>query len=241
MQRLTFGGKNRHPIWSRDGRWVAFQSDREGDLAIFRQLADGSGTPERLTKPEAGAEHVPQSWSPGDGHLLFSALKDKQWTLWTMTMKDRRPAAFGDVHSNSLLEGVFSPDGRWIAYQEGTPRQVFVQPFPATGAKYLARQGGSPYWSAKGDELILNIGRGSSVRIPFTTAPRVAFGQPEDFSRVGRNEGDPGTRRRNADSMPDGEHIIGVYTGGTTGATEAAQIQVVLNWFDEVRQRAPRK
>jgi Tol biopolymer transport system component len=242
VQRLTFGGKNRHPIWSRDGKWVAFQSDREGDLAIFRQLADGSGTAERLTKPEAGAEHVAQSWSSGDGHLLFSVLKDKQWTLWTMTMNDRRPARFGDVHSNALVEGVFSPDGRWIAYQEGnaTVRGVFVQPFPATGAKYLVRQGGHPYWSAKGDALVLNVGSNSSVRIPFTTTPRVAFGQAEDFSRAGRSEGNPGTTRRNADSMPDGEHIIGVYDGATTGA-EAAQIQVVLNWFDEVRQRAPRR
>ena len=42
MRQLTFGGKSRHPIWSRDGQWVAFQSDREGDLAIFRQRADGS-------------------------------------------------------------------------------------------------------------------------------------------------------------------------------------------------------
>jgi hypothetical protein len=161
-------------------------------------------------------------------------------------MKEGRPAAFGDVHSNDLVEGVFSPDGRWIAYQEdeandATPRQVFVQPFPATGAKYLARQGGHPYWSAKGDELILNIGPGSSVRIPFTTAPRVAFGQPEDFSRIGRTEGNPAASRRSVDSMPDGEHIIGVYTGGATGAIEEAQIQVVLNWFDEVRQRSPRK
>ena len=53
MQRLTFGGSNRYPVWSRDGRWVAFQSDRDGDRAIFRQAADGSGTAERLTKPEA--------------------------------------------------------------------------------------------------------------------------------------------------------------------------------------------
>ena len=221
----------------------AFVADRFRSTRRYRQLADGSGTAERLTKPEAGTEHIPQSWSPGDGHLLFSVSQAKQWTLWTMTMSDRRLAPFGGVQSINLVEGVFSPDGRWVAYQEGIDagRQVFVQPFPATGAKYLARQGGHPYWSAKGDALTLNIGQSSSVRIPFTTAPRVAFGQPEDFSRAGRNEPNPGTSRRNADSMPDGEHIIGVYTGGATGATEGAQIQVVLNWCDEVRQRSPRK
>ena len=90
MRQLTFGGKGRHPIWSRDGQWVAFQSDREGDLAIFRQRADGSGVAERLTKPETGTEHVPQSWSKDGGQLLFSVFKDKVWSLWTLSMKDRQ-------------------------------------------------------------------------------------------------------------------------------------------------------
>ena len=62
MRQLTVGGKSRHPIWSRDGQWVAFQSDREGDLGIFRQRADGSGVAERLTKPEGGRN---MSRSPG--------------------------------------------------------------------------------------------------------------------------------------------------------------------------------
>ena len=44
MRRLTFEGKNRSPVWSADGLRVAFQSDREGDLAVFQQPADGSGT-----------------------------------------------------------------------------------------------------------------------------------------------------------------------------------------------------
>ena len=63
MRRLTFGGRNRFPIWSADGQRVAFQSDREGDLGIFWQRADGSGAAERLTKPEQGTSHVPESWS----------------------------------------------------------------------------------------------------------------------------------------------------------------------------------
>jgi hypothetical protein len=64
MRRLTFGGNNRSPIWSPDSRSVAFQSDREGDLALFQQRADGGGPAERLTKPESGEAHTPQSWSP---------------------------------------------------------------------------------------------------------------------------------------------------------------------------------
>ena len=77
----------------------AFQSDRDGDWAIFRQRADGSGVAERLTRPEARTEHVPQSWSKDGGHLLFSVSKDKVWTLSTLSVKNQRAAPFGDVRS----------------------------------------------------------------------------------------------------------------------------------------------
>src|SRR5207344_800329 len=93
---------------------IAFQSDREGEPAIFRQRADGSGTPERLTKPEAGLAHTPQSWSRDDVHLLFSAEKGSEAVLWTLNVKDHQIAAFGDI---AAREAAFSPDGHWVAYQ----------------------------------------------------------------------------------------------------------------------------
>src|SRR4029453_6903084 len=91
IRRLTFAGKNSAPIWSPDGQWIAFQSDREGDLAVYRQRADGSsGTAERLTKPEPGSIHQPLAWSPDGANLLVTVLKDRQDTLSTMSMTDRR-------------------------------------------------------------------------------------------------------------------------------------------------------
>jgi len=240
-RQLTFGGKSRHPVWSRDSQWVAFQSDREGDLGIFRQRADGSGVAERLTKPEEGTEHVPQSWSKDDGQLMFSVSKDKVWSLWTLSVKDQKVSPFGDVHSIELAEGSFSPDGQWVAYRsresEAAPGQVFLQPFPATGTKYVVRNGSHVYWSHRGDELFVNAGVGQSVVIPVTTTPHVTFGREKDFPRGLRREG-PRPTRREVDSMPDGEHVIGVMVGG--GESLLPQINIVLNWFDEVRQRAPR-
>jgi serine/threonine-protein kinase len=245
MRRLTFGGQNRSPIWSPDGQWVAFESDREGDTAIFRQRADGSGTAERLTRPETGTDHIPQSWSPDGADLLFTVVDKSSQSLWLLSLKDRRQAPFGDVRGIQLTEGVFSPDGRWIAYQlrevqEGD-RQVFIQPFPATGAKYLVRQGGHPYWTPNGDGLILNLTPIESVLVPVTTTPRVAFGPPEDMPRRGRFEGNPTSTRRNADMMPDGEHILGVTASGAATTLDTSSITVVLNWLDEVKRRVPRE
>ena len=116
MRRLTFGGKNRFPIWSADGQRVAFQSDREGDLGIFWQRADGSGAAERLTKPDQGTSHVPESWSPKGERFLFGVTKGSSVSLWTFSLQDRKATPFADVQSANPLNAAFSPDGRWVAY-----------------------------------------------------------------------------------------------------------------------------
>jgi serine/threonine-protein kinase len=98
MRRLTFGGKNRFPIWSADGERVAFQSDREGDLGIFWQRADGTGTAERLTRPEQGTSHFPESWAPTGERFLFSTSKGLSGFLWTLGA--RRPRLREDNSSS---------------------------------------------------------------------------------------------------------------------------------------------
>src|SRR5262245_7365490 len=75
MRRVTFGGNNRFPIWTSDGQRVVFQSDRDGDLGLFWQRADGTGTAERLTRADKDVAHVAESWSPKENGFLFRATK----------------------------------------------------------------------------------------------------------------------------------------------------------------------
>jgi serine/threonine-protein kinase len=244
-QRLTFGGNNRAPVWSADGEWIVYQSDREGDRAIFRQRADGTGTAERLTTPEAGVTHTPQSSSSDGAHLLFSVQKGTESRLWTMSLKDRKMTAYGDMNAR---EAAFSPNGRWIVYQtpvDGSTNAVFLEPFPRTGSRHQVPladtvTGGQPFWSPTGDEIIMNTGPFSSTAILVTTKPSVSFGRPEPFSRVGRNDPPPTTDRRNTDMLPDGQHVIGVVAQGSLlVGGQTPQIVVVQNWFTELQQRVP--
>jgi len=88
-RRLTFQGVNRYPVWSSDGERVAFQSDREGDLGIFWQRADGNGSAERLTKPEKGMAHIPDSFSTDGQQLSFTASRGGTASVWTFSIRDR--------------------------------------------------------------------------------------------------------------------------------------------------------
>jgi Tol biopolymer transport system component len=183
MRRLTFGGNNQSPIWSSDGRRVAFSSDREGDGAIFWQKADGTGTAERLTRAEQGTTQVPKSWSPDGKQFLFEAVKGSSVSLWTFSLQDRKSTLIAGVQSTGPLDPMFSPDGRWIAYrstQMGAD-QIYVQPFPSTGAKYqITKSGGhKSVWSPDGKQLFYVPGGAQFAVVTIATQPSFTFGNPE--------------------------------------------------------------
>ena len=266
MRRLTFGGRNRFPIWSSDGARVAFQSDREGDAGIFWQRADGTGPAERLTKPEQGLSHVPEAWSPKGDSFLFGVNKGRDisdpsalavgnaaadpFSLWTFSLSDKKATRFGQVQSFFPLNAVFSPDGRWVAYASGDEKgviEIYVEPVPATGAKYqIPKEPRShhPTWSPDGKALDDTPGPGqNNIAVNITTQSSVAVGNGVPVPSVGA--AGPSVVR-NYDIAPDGR-TVGVVPAGASGQTASSgalavpQIQVVLNWFEELKAKAPAK
>ena len=240
-RRLTFGGNNRHPIWSGDGRHVAFQSDREGAPAVFWQPADG-GVAERLTTPDPGTSHVPESWSPAGDAFLFSVKKGLEWSLWTYALRDRKATRFSDVKSMVFpTAAAFSPDGRWVAYQIGEQgageATTYVEPFPPTGTKYQVARGGRPQWARDGSELFYVPAPSQFMAVTVRTQPSLTFANPVAVPR-GFGIADPANARP-YDIAPDGR-ILGLGTMLTQGGLPGpAQIHVVLNWFTELQQRVP--
>jgi serine/threonine-protein kinase len=239
LRRLTFGGNNRLPIWSADGKRLAFQSDREGDAAIFWQPVDG-GTAERLTRPDAGTSHVPESWGPRD-IFLFSATKDAQTTLFTFSVTDRKSSRFSNVTSTEFpTDAVFSPDGRWVAYQSGEggtgEATTYVEPFPATGAKYEIARGGRPLWSRDGKELFFVPAPSQFFSVSVRTDPNFGFTSPVAVPR--RFGIAPPGGPRPYDILPDGR-LVSVDAAPTAGDQRSQPIQVVLNWFEELNAKMP--
>jgi serine/threonine-protein kinase len=248
IRRLTFGGRSRAPIWSSDSSFVIFQSEQGDASGLFRQRADGSGTPERLTTAATGVAHVPQSASPDGAHVLFTVLEKERHSLWDLSMRDRRLSPFGGVTAGLLVEAAFSPDGHWVTYSimeraEGlgpSMTESLVQPFPATGAKYQipsAVGATRPVWTRSGDSIVVGLGIGRDAILPVVTSPRFEFGKPDPFAHGARQGGAP-AGRRNFDPVPDGR-LLGLISPALdqSGGAPVPQVAVVLDWFEELRAR----
>jgi serine/threonine-protein kinase len=250
-RKLTFEGRNRYPTWSGDGQWVAFQSDREGDLGVFRQRADGTtGKAERLTKPDPGVSHVPESWSRDGKTLLFTATKGFEVTLQILSLPEGTVRPFPGVQSDRWPNAVFSPDGGHVAYstRDGLRNTLFVEPFPPTGEKRQIASGDAqmPVWSLDGRELLfIDPARPNNGRVGFSsvTIDRRRGFEVSESVLIPRefNVTSPGIGRlRTYDILPDGR-FIGIGDEGSLGAQDAQRIEVVINWFEELEARAPRK
>ena len=251
LRPLTFRGNNRYPVWSRDGERVTFQSDREGDRAIFWQLANGTGPAERLTKPEKDTAHVPASWSPKDETLLFAVVPTSDLrspgALWTYARASGTAAPFGNVKA-AAHSPMFSPDGRWVAYAiSGNSGGIYIQPFPATGAQHQLPRleteglGNIPFWSPDSTILFYEYTATQFGAVTVTTQPTVAFGNSTQVPRS--FPAGSASLPRAYDIMPDGRLIGRIAPGQATGADGAGQmeIRIVLNWTEELKRLVPVK
>ena len=239
-------GSSGWPIWTPDGEWITFRSPRDAEQAvttsIYRIRADGSGVAERLTTAEAGHLHTPESYSD-DGRLSFSDGVGGVVGVWTLSSEDgAEPEVFVDLPESGQLGSVFSPDGNWIAYhsnESGDRYEIYVQPFPPTGAKsQITRTGGrSPLWSPDGSQLIFRFDARQLIAVDIETSPAVTSGSPQLIPIL--SLGGP----RSFDIMPDGERFVAsgpvVVEETEDGEAPAGQINIILNWFEELKERVP--
>jgi hypothetical protein len=189
------------------------------------------------------------AWSPKGDAFLFGDVDGSSVALWTFSPSDKKTALFDAVRSSYpssyLLQAAFSPDGQWVAYSsdetENRTPAVFVQPFPATGIKYKIGNGVTPLWAPNAKELFFSTGDPSQPLfvVSVRTQPTFRFGAPTSVPRPGAIV--PAGLPHNYDLAPDGQHFVIVVDANQTTAGSAPQIQVVINWFEELKQRVPTK
>jgi Tol biopolymer transport system component/tRNA A-37 threonylcarbamoyl transferase component Bud32 len=238
LTRFTFQGDNNlTPFWTPDGGRIVFISNKEGPRNLFWQLADGSGGLERLTTSKF--VHIPGSWSPDGQTLAFSEVNGTTgYDIWTLLVSDRKAQPFLQTQFNEAAPQ-FSPDGHWIAYvsDESGRKEIYVQPYPGPGGKWQisTESGVEPLWNRNGRELFYRSGK-KMMAIEIATKPSFSAGTPKMLFE-GQYQSLPTISTPNYDVSPDGERFLLLKPVEQDQA--ATQINVVLNWFEELKQKVP--
>jgi TolB protein len=248
LRRLTFGGNNTNPVWSRpDGKYVFFTSDRDGKNRLFRQLADGSEPDaEPLTSRETDMIPLAESADPFGKMLAFTIRRGLggSGSIWLLPLAGNHTAQLfmGGGANASHTHAAFSPNGRWLAYAStdgrGNSPQVFVQAYPGTAHYQITKDGGTyPLWSPDRKRLFYIWDRAFVVDI--RTEPSFSSGKPTPLPiTIIQNA----RSQRNFDITPDGRLLAVVDSSGQNQmSARRNQINVVLNWFRELQERAPAK
>jgi eukaryotic-like serine/threonine-protein kinase len=225
--RFTFDpADDLNPTWSPDGRRIAFTSDRKGVRDIYLKDINGAAAEELLLETEY--EKNVEAWSPDGRYILFNQVTpNHERELWAVAAT-RGSEPFAVVaESKPVRKGVFSPNGRFLAYVSGESGQdeVYVRPFPKGGRKWqLTRQGGlDPRWSRDGRELFYITGHSFvSVQVDLS-GDACKAGPPHELftflpAGIGRNA---------CDAARDGRHFLCVTQPDTR---ESTPLIVVLNW-----------
>jgi eukaryotic-like serine/threonine-protein kinase len=240
LTRFTFEGDvNLNSVWTPDGQRVVFQNPVSpgSSSGISWQRADGSGGSECLFSRDSSV--VPISMSSDGQFLAFIDVNPATSNdIWILRMSDRTATPF---LRTPFTESVpqFSPDGHWLSYisNESGRFEIYVQPYPGPGGKYqISTEGGTePSWNPNGREIFYrNSDRMMAVDI--TTHPGFSAGKPHMLFQ-GRYNLSPVTSP-NYSVSPDGQRFL-MLKSVETAEGAPTQINVVLNWFEELKQRVP--
>jgi eukaryotic-like serine/threonine-protein kinase len=231
LTRLTFGGGNNNfPVWSPDGKYVAYNSEKGNAPNIFRKPWDGSGAEERLTS--SSTAQIPVSFTPDGKMLSFNQNGD----IWILPLDSTGGRSDRDAWSfiQSPAEesgGRFSPDGRWMAYtsNESGKNEVCVVAFPKREGKWQISNGGGidPMWSRNGKELFYF--NGSSLMVVNVLATNTFD------SSVPRKVCEIPTNVSLWDISPDGQRFLAVDT--RTQQMTLPRFEVVTEWFEAVKAK----
>ena len=221
------------PIWTPDGSRLTFGQMGSGSQQGLSWMAvDGSGKVEEIVK-DAG-RGAPYSWSSDGNVLAFSRGVPQRVRDLLLLPLGSEPQTFLSTEFDET-QPMFSPDDRWIAFTSSRSGQneVYITPYPeGERIEPISTEGGvQPLWAHSGRELFYRNGENVMVVSIQTKptfkadTPKLLFAYPEGYAAE--------YRPLTYDIAPDDQRFVFIDEGWPT------QINVVLNWFEELKRLAP--
>jgi eukaryotic-like serine/threonine-protein kinase len=233
FSRLTSApGFESEAVWSPDGRRVAYSSDQGERPMIYVKNASGTGTEEMLNS--GGTRPFPTDWSRDGRYILFNARSgNTRSDIWAYDF-ERRAAAPRLASPFNESGGVFSPDGKWLAFASDVSQdvQVYIQSVAdATVQVQVSTRGGAqPQWRRDGRELYYvapdNTVMAAAIEARAGTI-RAAAPQPLFTANINQTS----TLRNQYAASADGQRFLVL----SLVNRHALPIVVVLNWANPHR------
>ena len=233
--RLTMDpGDEVDPVWSPDGRQIAFASNRSGRANPYRINADGTAGEEPLVASDY--DLFPTDWS-ADGKLIAlqrGPSKEDKWSIWILPLAGGGKPYLWLKSDVDLQLGKFSPDDRWMAFvsDESGEQQVYLRPFPGPGSKTqvsLHGCNGEPFWRHDGKEIYFMSpdSRVMAAEVSFSGSS-VKVGKLREIFDA-RSRGIRFVRG----FTPDDQRLLGVYKPSDA---RPADLTLVTEWTADARK-----
>jgi hypothetical protein len=244
---LTTEGEAQFPVWRPDGWAVFFEWIRGGQHALGMQSGDGAPVP--LVSP-----NVTPSAVALDGRVLGMVARTAglsyQIVGLTLDHTAVRVEPLFESASNDMSAAI-SPDGRWLLHMSNLTgkNEVYVRPYPGPGTPIpVSIEGGEcPAWHPNGREIFFvglpdADGMRRMMACPFTPASSPPVGPPTalfPFNPAGLAM--VGTPARPYDVGADGQQFYAVQADNPAARPPVTHIDLIQNWFEELKAKAPVK
>jgi serine/threonine-protein kinase len=216
-------------------------------MNLWWQAADGTGVAERLTT-SSHTQFVTGITPDGTAVVFNEPTPTTGRDLLQLALDGTRRVTTLLQTKFDELNGIVSPDGRWLAYESNSSGsfEIYVRPFPNVGGGQwpVSTAGGRmPLWARSGKELFYFGSDGALLRVPVEASgatwsagtPMKLLDGPYYRSAAGGSAG------RTYDVSPDGQRFLMIKAPRTDASAAPPALIVVQHWDEELKRLVPTK